>query len=103
GGDPRAATAVSARVDSAHDRSWRAEPEAVETAVAKRADDGDPKDDDPPRARHADGSPTTAAEVAAAEARACAARARSVEAESEDGRSETAEGRQTQEEEKEDD
>src|SRR5699024_11582893 len=78
-------------------------PISVETAVANRADDGDPTDGDPDHGRHADGSPITAAEVAAAEARAFAARARSVEAESEDGRSETAEGRQTQEEEKEDD
>jgi formate dehydrogenase major subunit len=103
GGDPADDTAASATVDSADDRSGRVDLEPVETAVANRADDGDPTDGDPDHGRHADGSPITAAEVAAAEARAFAARARSVEAESEDGRSETAEDRQTQEEEKEDD
>jgi formate dehydrogenase major subunit len=103
GGDPADDTAASATVDSADDRSGRVDLEPVETAVANRADDGDPTDGDPDHGRHADGSPITADEVAAAEARAFAARARSVEAESEDGRSETAEGRQTQDEEKEGD
>jgi formate dehydrogenase major subunit len=103
GGDPADDTAASATVDSADDRSGRVDLEPVETAVANRADDGDPTDGDPDHGRHADGSPITAAEVAAAEARAIAARARSVEAASEDARSETAEGRQTQDEEKEGD
>src|SRR5699024_1347073 len=103
GGDPGEDTSASATVDSADDRSGRVDLEPGETAVANRADDGDPTDGDPDHGRHADGSPIPAAEVAAAQARACAARARSVEAESEDGRSEPADGRQTQEEEKEDD
>src|SRR5699024_10720460 len=76
GGHPAGDTATSAPVDSADDRSGRVDLEPVETAVANRADDGDPPDGDPDHGRHADGTPITAAEVAAAEARAIAARAR---------------------------
>src|SRR5699024_5129854 len=102
GGEPGDDTAASATGDSADDRSGRVDLEPVETAVANRADDGDPTDGGPDHGRHADGSPITAAEVAAAEDREDAARARSVEAEAEDGRSETAADQQTQGEEKED-
>src|SRR5699024_9451966 len=59
GGDPADDTAASATVDSADDRSGRVDLEPVETAVANRADDGDPTDGDPDHGRRGGGRGST--------------------------------------------
>ena len=93
GSSDRNDTTASATVDSAEDRSGRItiEPaeatesaEPTETAVANRADDGDPTDGDPDHGRHADGSAIADTEVADAESRARAARDRQENEEEDD-------------------
>ena len=93
GRSDRDGTTASATVDSADDRSGRItiepaeadEPtEPTETAVANRADDGDPTDGDPDHGRHADGSAIADTEVADAESRARAARDRQENEEEDD-------------------
>ncbi len=78
-------TDTSATVDSADDRTGRIGLEPVETAVANRADDGDPSDGDPARGRRDDGTAITDAEAEAAEARAMKAREVSLGSEAADG------------------